>query len=231
MVKPIVLFACALLVLSSVAFWPQYLSRRWAAIDAYTHAHALFGAAWLLSLFAQPLLILRGQRSAHRLVGRASLLVALAFTVSGLLLAQYRLSRMSEETFAKEGVYVYLPLVMALLFALACGLGYRWRRSSAVHARFMASAALLLLDPLVARLMAFHLPPLPSEDLYQGITFTLIAVVLVFLVRSLPPSTQGRASYRKYSFGAVAALALFFVVPHMTLWVVFAHWFRAISLT
>ena len=35
--------AFSLLLLASMAFWPQYLSRNWAAIDRYTHAHAFLG--------------------------------------------------------------------------------------------------------------------------------------------------------------------------------------------
>ena len=98
---------------------------------------------------------------------------------------------MSEEAFAKEGIYAYLPLAVALLFAVACASGYRWRRSTAVHSRFMLTTALLLVDPVLARIMFFYMPPLPSEKLHQGITFTLIAVAMAFLVRSSPPTAKG----------------------------------------
>jgi hypothetical protein len=200
-------------------------------MDRYTHAHAFLGTVWLLVLIAQPVLILRGYRAAHRIVGRTSLLVAFAFVVSGVLLTHFRVSRMPEAAFAKEGIYIYLPLVVALLFAAACGLGFRWRRSTAVHARFMVSTALLLVDPVLARIMFFYLPPLPSDNLYQGITFALIAVVMALLVRSLPKSEMGRNWYRNYCLGTLATLALFFTVPHTSAWLAFVHWFRILPLT
>lgn len=229
--RSVALFSLSLLMLASVAFWPLYLSKNWSAIDRYTHAHALFGTLWLFVLIAQPLLILRGYRAAHRILGRISISIASAFVASGFLLTHFRVSRMSEATFAKEGIYIYLPLAVALLFAIACALGFFWRKSTAVHSRFMVSTALLLVDPVLARIMFFHLPPLASENLYQGITFALIAIAMVFLVRSLPPSAKGRNWYRNYCLGSMSVLALFFVVPYTGAWLDFAQWFRDIPLT
>ncbi len=229
--RSVALLTLSLLLLASVAFWPMYLSKDWSAIDRYTHAHALFGTLWLLVLIVQPLLILRGHRNAHRIVGRISLFVAFAFVVSGFLLTHFRLSRMSDAVFAKEGGYIYLPLAVALLFAVACALGFHCRRLTAIHSRFMLSTALLLIDPVLARIMFFYLPPLPVESLYQGITFTLIAVAMAFMVRSLPPSATGRNWYRNYCLGSVAVLALFFLVPHTAAWLDFVQWLRHLPLT
>lgn len=223
--------AVLLLLLAIAAFWPPYLSRRWAAIDAYTHVHALLGTAWLLLLIVQPWLIAKGFRAAHRAVGRGAVLVAPAFVVSGVLLAHFRLGRMSEAAYAKEAVYVYLPLSIALLFAVAAGLGIFWRRAPAVHARFMASTALLLLDPVLARLLFFRLPPLPFEQLYQAISFSLVALALFFLWRSLPAGAAGRTAYRNFCIGTVTVLALFFVLPHSGVWAAFTRGFRALPLT
>lgn len=231
MLRSIAPFTFALLLLASVAFWPMYLSKGWSAIDRYTHSHAVLGTLWLLVLIVQPLLMLRGHRSAHRVTGRMSLFIALGFVLSGLLLTHFRVSRMNEAAFAKEGIYIYLPLAVAALFAVACVLGFRWRTSAAVHARFMVSTALLLVDPVLGRIMFFYLPPLPSDKLYQGITFTLIAVVMAFLVKSLPTHVAGRTAYRNYCLAAVSTLALFFAIPHTGAWLAFVNWFRALPLT
>lgn len=138
---------------------------------------------------------------------------------------------MTEALFVKEGIQIYLPLAVASLFAVACALGVRWRSSTQVHARFMVSTALLLLDPVLARIMFFFLPPLPSEHLYQGITFTLIAIVMVFLVKSLPAQIPGRTWYRNYCLGTASTLALFFAIPYTSVWLAFVNWFRALPLT
>jgi hypothetical protein len=224
-------FAFGLLLLAASAFWPLYLSKSWSAIDRYTHIHAVLGTLWMFSLVAQPMLIHHGYRLAHRMTGRTSLFVAFGFVISGLLLTHFRVSRMSEAAFAKEGIYIYLPIAVALLFAAACVLGYRWRRSAQVHARFMLSTALLLIDPVLARIMFFYLPPLPSDNLYQAITFTLVAAIMAVLVKSLPLHTPGRTCYRNYCLGTVTVLTLFFPVPYTAAWLAFVNWFRVLPLT
>jgi len=229
--RAVALLTIALFLLASIAFWPQYLSKSWSSIDRYTHAHAILGTAWLLVLIVQPLLIVRGSRAAHRIIGQTSLLVAVSFVVSGVLLAHFRISRMPDDIYAKEGIYIYLPLAVALLFALAAGMGFHWRHSAAIHARFMVATALLLVDPVLARIMYFYLPPLPDVRMHQGITFAFIAVVLTFLVRSLPPTVQGRRAYRGFCLGTGLTLALFFAVPQTDMWLAFTHWFRALPMT
>ena len=231
MTSTVAFSALSLLIMAPIAFWPMYVSKSWSGIDRYTHAHALLGTLWVLVLIVQPLLIRLGCRAVHRTVGRTSLFIAFAFVISGLLLTHFRVTRLPADVFAKEGIYIYLPLAVALLFGGACGLGFRWRLSAAVHARFMLSTALLLIDPVLARIMYFYLPPLPSEDLYQGITFVLIAIAMALLTWSLPASVDGRNWYRNYCLGAVSTLALFFAIPYTAAWLAFVHWFRALPIT
>ena len=56
------------MVLSTVAFWPAYLSRPARTVDLYTHAHAALGAAWLIVLFAQSRLAQARRHAAHVIV-------------------------------------------------------------------------------------------------------------------------------------------------------------------
>ncbi len=220
-----------LLLLAVAAFWPNYLSRPWASVDAHTHVHALLGTAWMGMLIVQPVLVFTRRRRAHRALGRAAAWLAPAFVVSGVLLAHFKLKGMGADLFAREGVYVYLPLAMALLFGAAAGLGFFWRRSTPVHARFMASTALLLVDPVLGRLMFFYLPPLPHVQLYQGIGFSVVALALAALLRTLPAGTAGRAAFRYFCVGCITVLALFFVLPHTGAWAAFTLWFRALPLS
>ena len=62
-------------------------------------------------------------------------------------------------------------------------------------------------------------------------TFTLIAVVMAFLVKSLPTHVAGRTAYRNYCLATVSTLALFFAIPHTSAWFAFVNWFRALPLT
>jgi hypothetical protein len=224
------LFALALLALAPLAFWPAYVSRL-AEVDTFTHVHAVLGTCWLLLLTAQPLLINASQRSAHRLVGRFGLFVGAAFFLSGLLIAQRSVARMSLEQFARDGRFVYLPLAMAIIFVAALVLAALWRHSAAAHGRFMVATALPLLDPLFARLLFSHAPPLPVESLYQVPAFAVSMGVLWAMFVSLPRKSPARRSFLYFSAGATALLLGFFVVPHTAAWHSFATWFRALPIT
>jgi predicted ferric reductase len=52
--------ALALLALAVLAFWPTYLAKTFAPVDAYTNVHAALGTAWLLLLVAQAFLVRNG---------------------------------------------------------------------------------------------------------------------------------------------------------------------------
>lgn len=223
--------AALLLALGGLAFRPAYLSRPAADVDRYTHAHALLGALWLGLLIAQSVLAGTRRLGAHRILGRLSLLAAPAFVLSSVLLAHQRFSRMDEATFAREGYTLYLPLSAALLFALAFSLAYVHRRTAALHGRFVFCTLLLLVDPVLGRVLAFHVLTLPQFWHYQVLTFGVEIAAVVALDLTLPPRRNLRASFRPFAAAYVAVLLLWFVFPRSTTWMTFGSWFRRLALT
>jgi hypothetical protein len=220
-----------LLALALGAFWPMYLSKPFVALDRYTHAHAAIGLAWMLLLVAQPLAIRHGWRASHRVLGRVAVLVATAFVVSGVLLAHFRFAAMDEPTLLKEAFFLYLPLHTAVLFALAAGLGFRYRRATALHARFMGATALLLVDPVIVRLLVFYLPALPGQTTYQFITFGLADIAFVALVLWFRPKAVDARPLWLFFGAMLTAHALWFTLAQTPAWLAFARWFRALPLT
>lgn len=223
--------AATLLALSLLAFWPRYLSRPAAAVDGYTHLHAMLGTAWVVMLIAQALLVRAGRLAPHRVLGRVSYIVAPAFALSGLLLAHDRFSRMAAATFEQEAYSLYLPLSAMVLFASAYALAMRYRRRYRLHARLMACTALLLVDPVAGRVLGFYLPELPALWQYQAITFGAECVLAVALLRSLPPQSQDRRHFGWFVAVFVLVLGLWFVLPYTAGWLTFATWFRGLPLT
>ena len=228
---PIAVVAGLLLALAFGAFWPMYLSKPFAALDRYTHTHAAIGLAWMLLLVAQPLAIRRGWRALHRVLGRVAVLVATAFVVSGVLLAHFRFAAMDEPTLLKQAFFLYLPLHTAVLFALAAGLGFHYRRATALHARFMGATALLLVDPVVVRLVVFYLPALPGQTTYQFITFGLADIAFVALVFWFRPKAVNARPLWLFLGAMLTAHGLWFTLAQTPAWLAFARWFRALPLT
>ena len=219
-----------LLALSALAFWPPYLSR-FRAADVYTHFHAGLGLVWLLVLVGQPLLIHAGRVPLHRVIGRCAGVLGAAFVVSSILVAHRGAGRMDPAQFARDGYALYLPFVMAAIFAAALVLGIAWRSVPPVHGRFMACTALPLLDPLLARILYFYFPPLPAESLAQIPAFAIATGLLVALSSSLPHWSRGRRAFHAFAVGTVLALLLFFVTPYSAAWFAFVSWFRSLPLT
>lgn len=223
--------AATLLALAVGAFWPMYLAKPFAGVDRHTHAHAAFGVAWMLLLVLQPLALRAGRPAIHRALGRFGLLVAVAFAVSGVLLAHSRFAAMDEATLVREAHFLYLPLHTAVLFAVAAGLGVRHRRITALHARFMAATALLLIDPIVVRLLVFNLPLLPGQTTYQFLTYGLTEAGFVALVLWFRPRTADARPLWAFFGVMVIAHVLWFTLAQDPAWLGFVRWFRALPLT
>jgi hypothetical protein len=213
------------------AFWPKYISRPAAEIDAYTHVHAAVMVAWCGLLIAQPFLIRARRRSVHRALGVLSYGVAPAVVMASVLLAHHRFRSMDEDTFAAEARNLYLPLSTLVLFCIAYGCGILYRRRPELHARFMVCTSLTMIDPVLGRILAFYLPPLPDYLYYQGVTYGLTDVILLSLAIRDRGRPQARWVFPTMLALFMAAHAMWFTWAQADAWLVIASWFRRVPLT
>lgn len=61
------------MILTTMAFWPRYLSSPAALGASYIHFHAVTATLWFVLLFTQPLLIRDRRTALHHRLGHASL--------------------------------------------------------------------------------------------------------------------------------------------------------------
>lgn len=223
-------YFAAMFLVALVAFWPSYLSKAPAESSAYTHVHAFLAASWMVMMAAQPVLIRTRRLAWHRLVGRASYVLAPLFVVSVVLLGHSRIKGATGEAFAIQTYVLYLQTSLTVLFALSYALAIATRRVVALHARFMACTALTMIDPVVIRLL-FWVEPAPGWN-YQWLTFGLTDLTLVALVWL---GRHGRAGRKVFP-----AMLLMFVLAQLPAllgltaappWQAFARWFAALPLT
>jgi hypothetical protein len=158
-------FFLALFVGALFAFWPPYLSHL-PNTDVNAHFHGIVAVIWCGLLIAPPLLI-RTNRALHRRLGTFSKAVAPLFIVGAILLAHHRVRIMSEATFAVRAPSLYLGLAATVLFAASYLLALRYSRRQALHARFMISTGLTMIDPVVVRLFNFYTPTFSHLLMYQ----------------------------------------------------------------
>ena len=215
-----------LLGLSVLGFWKPYFSRL-GAVQGMAHLHALMMLAWIGMLVAQPVLVRTRRLAWHRRVGKASYVVVPLMILSALVLAQMRLRTVPPQMLHVQQFILYLGLVASLLFAVIWGLGIRYRRDTALHARFMVATALTLVDPALARIMIFWIPAVPPP-LYQWISFGVVyAVLLVLLARD--PSPRGRKAFMGVLALFIMMHAAIMLVPGTMAWQRFAAWYADIA--
>jgi hypothetical protein len=213
------------------AFWPMYLSKLPLGGDRYTHLHAILMTIWLGLLIVQPYLIRTGRRRLHRALGAASYLLVPLILVASTQLTHFRARAMDEAVFRAEGRFFYLPLAMVTVFAIAWGLAMLWRRTPALHARYMVCTGLTLIDPVVARIAFFYFPPLASPLHYQLLGFGLTDLVLLALIVKERGQRQGRAAFPLMLAIFATVHVLWFTAAQTPGWWAFVRWFRELPLT
>lgn len=224
-------FWLAALVLAALAaFWPGYISKPAASVDAHTHLHAVVMALWCALLVAQPLLVRAGRTALHRRLGLLAYGLGPLVVVSSLLLAHARFRAKDEAAFQAEAFSLYLPLSAAVLFGVAWALGIACRRVPALHARFMLCTALVLFDPVFGRVLFYYFPALPHELLYQALTYGATDLVLLGLI-----ARERRQGQRSVAFPAMLAVfvpahVLWFTWAQSAAWRPVAEWFRGLPL-
>lgn len=213
------------------AFWPLYLSKSFSAIDRYSHLHAIIGSLWLLLLILQPLAIHNRWYRMHITIGKLSHIVAPLFVIASMLLSHQRLTAMDDERFEAEAFGHYLPVYASVVFATAYVLGLWFRRDEEVHARFMLLTAIPLIDPVIGRLIAFYLPPLPSIWLYQVLGFSIATGIAALLVFSYRGSGRPKRALLGYFVFLVALEVGWFTVSVTSSWKSLMTLYRGLPLT
>ena len=98
---------------------------------------------------------------------------------ASVLLTNARFRAMDPATFATDGKFVYIPLHAAVLFAWSWAIAMAYRRTTAIHARFMIATGLVLIDPIGSRLLEFHAPESVTPWQRQVVTFGLTDAILL----------------------------------------------------
>lgn len=231
----IAFFICAL-----AAFWPQYLSKLPGG-GLYKHLHAVLMTLWFGLLIVQPLLAKTGRFALHRTLGRTSFVVAPLAVLSMLLLTHARI-RDFYAVVAKQGLhgsevaqqiafYTTLPLAMAALFATAYALAIRHRGQVALHARYMICTGFALVDPVGARLLDFYVSHNLPDWAYQGTTFAVTDLFVVWLIWRERGASRGRAAFPVILAVMVLLQIAIFALSYLPGWQAVITWFGALPIT
>ena len=178
-----VFYFLGLLLLAAAGFWPTYLAAPRVEGDWHVHLHGVAMFAWMGLLIAQAWLVRTRRLSAHRALGPVSYGLVPVIVASTLLLAHYR---MRQGLSAELLYFFYVQLSLLAVFVACYALAIANRRQPAIHARYMVCAALTLIDPIVARILAFSVGtgfPAMQIATYAAVDAILLALIAADLRR------------------------------------------------
>jgi uncharacterized membrane protein len=189
------LYFVLLLLVALVGFFPSYYSR----LGNGQFAHQFHGAMatlWMLLLITQGFLMRRRKVVLHRALGKASIVLAALFVVSGLMIVQAMLTGESgfSRAFGPRLAFVDLSSVAFFVFAYLMAIYHR--REIALHARYMSCTALPLLPPALSRVLGHYvLPDGASFAQAFHISFFVAELIVVALLASDARGGKVRAPY------------------------------------
>lgn len=169
------------LLTAVVGFYPTYFSRL-AEAGLLRHLHGALAMAWLLLLVTQGLLARSGRFALHRTLGWASMVLVPLFLASGFALLCDSLAGGNPFQKAFAPRLTFVDLIALGYFAFCYAMAIRHRRHRPLHARYMASTAVLVLPPALARALGFFMPGIHSFEAAFHAAMAISALVVVVLI-------------------------------------------------
>lgn len=219
-------FSLATLV-AFLGFFPSYFSRL-GSTDAAHHFHGIMASAWMLMLVLQAWLMRQKKMVLHRSIGKLSIVIAPLFWVSGLLVMHVMLASDSpfSKMFGKR--LAFLDLTTILYFAFAYIAAIYYRSNVQLHARFMASTAILVLPPALARFLGNYVPGVSSFEMGVHGSYLISELIVVLLLLD-----DKRLGHIRLPYVGLLLLLLvqhlgFMSMHHVEAWVQWCNWFAAL---
>lgn len=122
-------------------------------LSSLLFVHGVILTLWFALFGLQPLMILGGWSGAHRAMGAAGVVLAVAVAASGLAAGADAMARGVGVAGRSPETFFYFSVADAVLFAVLIAAALRARRNPDAHKRFMTVASVSILFPALGRLM------------------------------------------------------------------------------
>ena len=212
-----------LLLIALVGFFPSFFSRLGDAKPVHVF-HGGIATLWMLLLISQGWLVRNRQLGLHRLVGKCSIVLAVLFVVSALMISHDMLTRDGgfAKMFGPRLAFIDLSTVAYFTFCYCAAIYYR--RNMQLHARFMVCTALPLLPPALSRALGHYvLSKGASFDLALHLSFLAAELIAVALLVHDARGGRVRAPY-------LILLAVLLVQQASFVWAIeFSPWRAAVA--
>lgn len=181
MYKQAVYYFVAVLLVAVIGFYPSYFGNL-GSVDLVHHFHGIAATLWMLMLIVQSWLMRAGKNQAHRTVGRTSLLLVPLFLLSGVLMIKAMVTSPSGFSQAFGSRLAWLDTITMMTFVVAYVSALYYRKNTQLHARFMASTAVLVLPPALGRIMPRLGDWITSFEMAVHLSYVICIVIVLALI-------------------------------------------------
>ncbi len=124
------------------------------ATPLFLHFHGAVFLGWFVLLAFQAWLMGAGQAALHKRLGQASFTLAVAIVIVGYLVVRFAVHKPAMTIAGRPAIIgAVFPIWDIINFTIAYTLGLANKSNAAAHKRFMLCAAMLMIDPAMARLV------------------------------------------------------------------------------
>ncbi|WP_374529835.1 hypothetical protein [Novosphingobium sp.] len=170
----------------------------------WVHVHGMTFMSWIALYLTQNWLVLRGNITAHRKLGRIGGLLAIWMVFVGMVLTPVTLAVHRSPPFFTPPQFLALDWVNIAVFAALIASGIALRRQTDWHRRLMLCATIAVIAPALGRILvlAGHMSPWNNA-------FALLGYIGIAMVADM--RIRGRV-HPAYFVGAAAILAMGFAI-------------------
>lgn len=217
-----------LLATAFVGFFPSYYSRLGQASFTH-HFHGIMATLWMLLLIGQAWLMRQRAVKLHRAIGKSSIFLVVLFAASGLMIVHDMITRDGGFARAFGARLALLDTIAVFYFVFAYSMAIRHRRDIQLHARYMASTAILLLPPAAGRIIGgMILPPPPSFEMAFHLSFMLTELVVLALIVHDRSTGKLRPPYLILLAVTLVQHASFEIMHRLGAWQSLLTWIRSL---
>lgn len=188
-------------------------------LSALLILHGVLMTAWFVLFIVQTRLVAAGRTDLHRRLGVAGALLALAVLIAGPTVA-ITAAKLGHSPGPPPLVFLVVPLMDMVVFALLVGSALLFRRRSDVHKRLMLLSCVGLLTAAIARL--------PFEAWRQaGIVAYFSTTILLVLACVAYDTIKHRRLHPAFAWGAgliIVSWPLRLALTTTVTWMAFATW-------
>ena len=207
------------------AWFPEWVELH-APKEPYYMLHGAVATAWFITLIAQSSLVSAGRLDVHRRLGKLGMWLAAAVVVTGVAAAVIAARRPTGfiDIADPPEMFLAIPLLGLLQYAVFIVLGWHWRGNPQAHKRLMILATLSIVGAAITRWpfdFLYGASPVPG---YANFDLVALAFLLPLVAWDLATLKRIHPATLLGGLALIAMVPIIGFVSRTNAWLAFGDW-------